>query len=108
MARDERRSMERFCMVIPAMITRLGAGKNNRPLVLSSRDICSGGGYFPCEKPFPVDTRVEVGMLIPGPGFAKNGRKGAHVKVSGVVVRQELGGMAIRFDRRYRMAPFPD
>lgn len=103
----EKRCTERYDLCLPAIISVVGGPRNARPLALGTRDVSSGGGYFPCDAPLRVDTRVEVGLLIPVAGLKKLGRSGARVKLAGVVVRADSQGMAIRFDRRFRLAPLP-
>lgn len=104
---SEKRNFPRYDLNLPAIVSVVGGPRNLRPLALGTRDVSSGGGYFPCEAPLCVDTRVEVGLLIPVPGLKKIGRTGARVKLAGVVVRSDARGMAIRFDRRFRLAPLP-
>lgn len=107
MSSMDRRRHARFSLNLPALVSMVGGPRNARPIALGTRDVSAGGGYFPCEHPLPVDTRVEVGLLIPVAGVKKLGRTGSHVKLAGVVVRSDTQGMAIRFDHKYRMMPFP-
>jgi len=93
-------------MTVPAIITVTEGVADKKPLALGTKDISSGGGFFPCEEPFNVDTRVEVGFLIPFSGVEGSEGSGAHVKISGVVVRTDTEGMAIQFDNGYVMKPF--
>ncbi len=103
----EKRGATRFDLNLPAIVSIVGGPRNVKPLALGTRDVSSDGGYFPCDKPLRVNTRVEIGLVIPVAGLKKLGRSGARVRVAGVVVRADAWGMAIRFDRRYRLAPLP-
>lgn len=70
---------------------------------LFSRDVSSSGAYFLTTEPLDVGTRLMVSMLLnPQHQKRSRGRK-ARVTVGGMVLRKEQKGMAVRFDKAYKI-----
>ncbi|MBU2487993.1 MAG: PilZ domain-containing protein [Proteobacteria bacterium] len=100
---ENRRSMERYNLKIPAKVRPCSAPA--RAISLSTSDVSAGGAYFLCTEPLEEKTRVYVSLFLLPKGGIQGESSGARVRVQGTVVRTDGQGMAIRFDRRFRMTP---
>ena len=92
----ERRKLERFDLRLPAKIgepEREKGVQNN----LLTRNICAGGAFFETKKHLLTKkSRVSFDLVVP---------TGVQIKVTGVVLRSEPTGVAVRFDNDYKMIP---
>ena len=68
-------------------------------------NICAGGGFFKTEKPLSAGTEVEIDLILPLDKFKNVKGKTSHINISGSVIRTDQQGMAICFDKRYRISP---
>ena len=100
---EERRKLERFILRLPATVEAIGRSKEI--LRLFTRDISADGAYFECADPLPKDTRVTLEIVLALKDVNNLPSAGAQIKLSGLVLRSEPSGMAVRFDERYRMMP---
>jgi PilZ domain len=101
---EERRKLQRFALALASSVevldTTQETAKDGDGCL--TRDVSSGGAYFPTPQPLSTGTRVKVNMLLrqekgsQEPGFAE-------IRTSGYVVRAEPTGMAVRFDGRCRI-----
>jgi hypothetical protein len=92
----ERRKLERFDLRLPAEITDL-KGDKEIPYHLFTKNICSDGAFFETKKNLLAEnSRVSVDLQVP---------TGVQIKVTGIVLRSEPKGVAVRFDNAYRMIP---
>ena len=106
MAGIERRSMERFDLELPALLSLTDKSGNQRAFELKTSNICSGGAFFKTDKPFPLGTDVKMDLILPLEKFQTGKANQSHIDVSGVVVRTTDQGMAVCFDKRYRIEPY--
>ena len=90
----ERRKLERFDLRLPAKIENLGRKKRGYNLL--TKNISAGGVFLETTNPFPEKSRVGIDFAVP---------TGVLVKVTGVVLRSEPTGIAIRFDNEYQLTP---
>lgn len=90
----ERRKLERFDLQLPAEIEVERGKKHIRNLF--TKNICAGGAFFETLDPLPLDTRVKIDLVAP---------TRVQIIVVGSVCRSEPGGMAIRFDKEYKLLP---
>ncbi len=101
----ERRKLERFQLRLPAKLEILPEAPQAEKelLELHTSNICSGGAFFRTWNPLAPGTVVMIDLLleIPNGGFSINGK--SLVEMRGRVVRSEHRGMAIAFDRRYKI-----
>jgi hypothetical protein len=102
----ENRSMERFDLDLKAFVSVSDESDKSDSLKMHTRDISTNGVYLTTDSPLPVGTRVNVDMILSLDEIKKLGGK-ALIKSSGEVLRTESGGMAICFDRKSRIVPFP-
>jgi hypothetical protein len=101
----ERRKMERFDLRLPATIELLCPYQGHGLLNLLTTNICAGGAYFHTTQPLPEDTRVKIGVVLPLDKLRrlKDKSKKANIRVTGMALRSESGGMAICFDEDYEI-----
>ncbi|MBA7564396.1 hypothetical protein ES708_06059 [subsurface metagenome] len=99
--------MERFPLKLPARIFVNGEGGKADFLDVITSDISAGGAFFHTDKPLPVGTEMYVDMVLPLDELKKIEGKRANIKVKGAVIRTGERGMAISFDKKYRISPMP-
>jgi len=94
----EKRRLERFELI--------NERHDERMIHLLTTNICSGGAYFHTNQPLPEGTKVKLDLVLPLDKLRKlkKEHKKALIKVTGKVLRTESEGMAICFDRDYRIS----
>ena len=95
--------MKRFVITIPAFIeSHTGpSAEINRELL--SRDVSSDGAFFLTHDPLDVGTRLMVSMVLK-PQYIKSSKcRKARVSVGGMVLRKESKGMAVQFEKSYKI-----
>ena len=72
-----------------------------------TRDICSGGAFFLSNNAPAVGTGVKMNLVlaIKKNSFSKEEKK-SRIDVAGKVVRTNKYGMAVCFDKKYKIIPF--
>jgi hypothetical protein len=103
----ERRRLERFDLKLPARIESLPRRADNPPAVLNliTRDISACGAFFPSTDSLEEGTRVKVDLVLTLEKPRSSQVKGALIQVNGTVLRKEPAGMAVDFEKTYRLAP---
>lgn len=101
----EKRSVQRFDLGLNAVIYR--SDDSSKPVALAgrTRDVSANGTFLLLDNPLPVGTKVKVEMILSLDELKKLGGK-ALIKTSGEVLRTEIEGMALSFDRGSRITPF--
>ena len=100
----DRRKLERFNLKLPGEITVETADQVKRVLHLRTRDISSGGAFFYYDVDhLPEGTPVKVDLTLSTDRSKTLTGNQAHVEISGIVKRSEPSGIAICFNRDYRM-----
>jgi len=102
----ERRKLDRFDLRVPAKIEAKGEDHHQQKevLCLLTKNISADGAFFDTTNPLPKGTQVEIDLVL-------ERRVGdlpdiqSHIKLSGAVLRPESTGMAILFDRDYKIMP---
>ncbi|MBW2560606.1 MAG: PilZ domain-containing protein [Deltaproteobacteria bacterium] len=102
-----KRKLERFPLKLPAHIVVDGEEKEAASLDAITSDISAGGAFFHTGTPLPVGTEMYVDLILPLDELKKIEGKRAKIKVRGTVIRTGEKGMAISFDRKYRISPMP-
>lgn len=102
-----KRSMERFDLDIPVCLT-LGepdSVPDSSKMSYRIKNICSGGAYFFTDNPLRIGTKVEIDLQLDLKKY--NIKKLAHseVQVSGSIIRTDSNGMAVKFDKNFKMSP---
>lgn len=104
---QERRRHQRFDLRLPARVEDLSRFSDQAPVVLdlTTKDISAFGAYFPSSRSFQKGTRVKVDLIL-SPEKPKSFHvKRALIEVIGTVLRQGPEGMAVDFEKRYRLTP---
>jgi hypothetical protein len=73
---------------------------------LMTSTISSGGAFFKTEKPLSVGTEVDIDIILHLNNFDFGKGKRSCIDVSGSVIRSNKKGMAICFDKKYRLSPY--
>ena len=102
----EKREMERFDLELPALLSMMDESGNQRAVKFMISNICAGGAFFKTGEPFSVGSSVKMDLTLPLDRFKKTGGKRSHVHVSGSVIRTDEKGMAVCFDKKYRIVPY--
>ena len=105
MGRIERRKMERFDLKLPTRLSWAGKDKEHKSIELMTSNICSGGAFFKTNNPLTVGTDVKLAVILPLDKFKVAEHKILYIDVSGSVIRTDQQGMAICFDRKYKISP---
>jgi hypothetical protein len=102
---EERRQLERFKLRFPAEIEVVSqvAGLEKEKLRLQTENICSGGAFFHTPNPLPEGTLVKIAMRLNFRRLRNIEKRRPLINVRGSVLRSEPAGMAIRFDKGYRI-----
>lgn len=104
----DRRQLQRFPLRAPAIVK---AAVQNQETVaeLYTRDICSGGAFFPTDQPLPAGVGVKITLYLLISALREWQGRPHRVKVTtdGTVVRSERDGMAVAFSGQYQMSPIP-
>ena len=101
---SDSRKVQRFILTVPALIESHTGPSAHVKRELLSRDVSSGGAFFLTPDPLDVGTQLVVSMVLK-PQFAKHSKsRRARVTVGGKVLRKESTGMAVQFEKSYKIA----
>jgi hypothetical protein len=103
----EQRRLERFDLRVPATVEVVAQGGESEKKIhyVITKNISADGAFFETMSPAFEGAQVKVGLVL-NLGRSKGlTRRRAGIKVSGTVLRSESSGMAIRFDKSYRIIP---
>jgi hypothetical protein len=111
----EKRKFERFDLHIETMLNiRDEAERERLPMLLSrdrlpvllSRDISCAGVFLLTERPLPIGTPLHLNLLLSQHELgSKSKDERINISTSGKVVRTDDQGMAIAFDKLYKISP---
>jgi len=101
----EKRKMERFSLELATYLSIVNNGEKRKSLKFTTSNICSGGAFFKTEKPLSIGTDVKLNIILPLDKFKNLKSKRSSIYVSGSVIRTDQQGMAICFDKRYKITP---
>ncbi len=96
------RKMERFSLKLPATVSVPGSDSS---FELHTDNICAGGTFLCTDHPLPVGTDVELDLVLSLNELKKLDGNTVRINVTGEVVREEQGGMAISFTKNYSITP---
>ena len=102
---NERRKIERFDLELIAYLSVLDKNKKQKSFEFMTSNICAGGVFFNTDIPLAAGTGVKLVIFLPLDKFNNSKGKVSHVEVKGFVIRTDQGGMAICFDKGYKIAP---
>lgn len=96
----EKRKVERFDLQIKTMLNVLDESIVDKTLILLSRDISCHGVYLTIENPLPINTRLDLNVLLNRHELSsQSNEKRYNISTSGKVVRINEQGMAVEFDK---------
>jgi hypothetical protein len=103
----EKRKLERFDLRLPAKIEPVRENDEGEILTLMTSDICAGGAFFHTSAPLPEGTEVRIDLVLPLLKLKEVAEDydHAYIKVIGKVLRAEPRGMAICFNKGYKIRP---
>jgi c-di-GMP-binding flagellar brake protein YcgR len=103
---SERRQIERIPLEVPAIVSMMDSNGKEKSYELITRDISSGGAFLMTENPLKEGTDVKVDIVL---SLFKNRTKArektTRIDVSGYVTRTEDEGMAVCFNRKFKIMP---
>ena len=101
----EKRALDRYNLSLPATVEVLEGqkGEANRVLSVVTQDVSAGGAYLQADQPIAEGTPVRLELVLEIDQIKKLTGKHAHIQVSGVVVRSGSGGVAVKFEDKYRI-----
>jgi len=103
----DRRKLERFNLQLQARIEAFLKHKDNSPVILDlvTADISAQGAFFNTEDSLEKGTRVKVDLINVPKRPKTSAIKRALIQVTGKVLRTNATGMAVVFDKGYRLSP---
>lgn len=96
----ERRKLQRFDLRLPAWLMLTGP-KNGRKVPVITRDISADGAFFSTKEPLIVGAPVTACVVLPARESRRQMPDKTGVNFKGQVVRVELSGVAVRFNRHW-------
>jgi len=102
----EKREMERFNLELPALLSMNDESGNQQVFEFMITNICAGGAFFKTAEPLPLKTDVKMDLILPLDKVKKTEGKKSRVDISGSVIRINEQGMAVSFDKKYRIEPY--
>ena len=105
MNESDRRKLERFDLKLPTKLSWSGKDNKIESIELMTSNICSGGAYLATDSPLLTGTEVKISMILSSDNILKMGGQRSRIDVSGSVIRTDHQGMAVCFDRKYKILP---
>jgi hypothetical protein len=103
----EKRKMKRFTIEIPTVLWPQADSSERPPLYLTSRDISAAGAFFFTPNSLDVGTRVGIILFLELGASLKQKTSRAQVTLNGIITRAEKKGMAVCFEKKFKMSPLP-
>ena len=102
----ERRGMERFDLGVFSRIQVQSGERAPEIMEQVTQNVCAGGAYFDTSDPLAPNTRVSLYMMLEVPVQQNRSSNNlTKIEISGKVIRSERRGMAIQFNKSYKMQP---
>ena len=103
---DEQRKHERFSLVIPTRLILSNDNLDAEVIEINTCNICAGGAYFKSNQTIPEGTRVNMDFVLPIENLARMLGVNSFVKIKGKVIRVDVEGVAVSFDKNYEIMPY--
>ena len=103
---SERRKMERFSLELPTSLLATSQSEKSEPIELLTSNVCAGGAFYNTEKPLPSGIELRINIIIPLDKLKNIEGKRSRIEVLGSVIRTDQQGMAICFDKKYRILSY--
>lgn len=106
--RHERRQLERFELKAHAVVETMSPGLEE-VFELHTRDVSSGGAFFPMEVPLPTGQKVKIAMYLSISALEHISTlpSKARITTEGQVVRACENGIAVEFEPHYAISAVP-
>ena len=101
----EKRKMERFPLELPVVITWICEDKQHNSIEQITSNISARGAFFKTQKSLLIGTNVKIIIMLSLHKFNNLKSKASYISVSGSVTRTDQQGMAICFDKKFRISP---
>ncbi|MBW1759756.1 MAG: hypothetical protein JRG68_01365 [Deltaproteobacteria bacterium] len=103
-----KRIMERFSIKLPSRLSVVRESGEQESFELLTDNICAGGAFFKTRRSLSlsVGTKVKIGIILVLDELKMPKLKKTHIKVSGTVIRTAGKGIAISFDKNFRILPY--
>ena len=103
---DERRKLERFNLVIPARLVLTNNNQEAEVFEINTCNISAGGAFFKTAHRISEGTRVKINFILPIEKLARILEVTSFVKIKGKIIRVDMEGIAVSFERNYKIIPF--
>lgn len=103
MKASDRRTMERFDLKLPAELFWTGKDNEQESVKLMISNVCAGGAYLIVKNPLPKGAPVKMNITLQFDKHPELRSRLSIINVSGYVIRTDHRGMAICFDRKYKI-----
>jgi hypothetical protein len=102
----EKRRVERFNLHIETILNVQNEARMDKAPILLTRDISCTGVFLTTSNPLPIDTRVDLDLLLNQNELDSGSPKDERINIStsGKVVRTNEQGMAVEFDKLYKVS----
>ena len=102
----EKRKVERFNLHIETILNVQNEAIMDKAQILLTRDISCAGVFLTTSNPLPIDTRVDLDFLLNQNELDSGSPKDERINIStsGKVVRTNEQGMAVEFDKLYKVS----
>jgi len=102
----EKRKVERFNLHIKTILNVQDEAIMDKARILFTRDISCAGVFLTTSNPLPIDTRVDLDLLLNQNKLDSESQKEERINIStsGKVVRTNEQGMAVEFDKLYKVS----
>jgi hypothetical protein len=100
---SDRRTMERFDLKLPTELFWTGKDNEQESIKLMTSNVCAGGTYLIAKNPLPKGTPVKMNISLQFHKHHELRPRLSIIDVSGYVIRTDHQGMAICFDRKYKI-----
>lgn len=99
--------MERFDLDIPAYFSLVEMESASKESVIEYRvkNICAGGAYISTDNPLKTGTKVDIDFLLDLKKYESEPIAQSKVKVSGFILRADPEGMAVKFEKHFKILP---
>lgn len=102
----EKREVERFDLHIETILKVQDEEIMDKPPLLLTQNISCSGVFLTTSNPLPIDTRVDLDFLLNQNELDRglSNKKRINISTSGKVIRTNEQGMAIEFDKLYKVS----
>ena len=99
----EKRSMERYDLHLPAVLTfEREAGEISHQKVVT-KNVCAGGSFCTKGLTLPSGTDVKMDLIVSLEKYKNLDVRKSHISVSGKILRSDKKGMAVCFNQQYQI-----